>query len=84
MFKKNLRGKINGINLKEENCYGDLLVNFVWKDYLKGTIAHSMTDCYDIFDQQFFCLIETEKEILFAFEVLPENFVNPEWSSLSI
>jgi hypothetical protein len=45
MFKKRLRGKVLSITLKDENCYGDLEINFVWKDYLKGKIIHTMTDC---------------------------------------
>ena len=45
MFKKKLRGQINSINLKEENCFGDLTVSFQWKDYLKGKIKHPMDNC---------------------------------------
>ena len=45
MFKKRLRGKVWSITLKDENCYGDLEINFFWKDYLKGKIVHAMTDC---------------------------------------
>lgn len=34
MFKKRLRGRLLTINLKEENLYGDLQINFGWRDYL--------------------------------------------------
>ena len=75
MFKKRLRGKVWSITLQDENCYGDLQINFAWKDYLKGKIVHSMTDCEQIFNEAFYCQIEMEKEMMFVFEVLPEEFV---------
>ena len=72
MFRKRLRGHIISINLKEEDCFGDLEVSFVWKDYLKGKIVHPMTDCEEVFDKGFYCLFEMEKETMLVFEVLPE------------
>ena len=45
MFKKKLRGQINCINLKNENCYGDLTISFMWKDYLSGKVKHNINDC---------------------------------------
>jgi hypothetical protein len=51
MFKKQLRGKIRCLNLKEEHCYGDLEISFCWKDHLRGKIIHPMTNCDEVFDE---------------------------------
>lgn len=44
MFAKKMRGKTSCINIKNEDCYTDFEVKFVWKDFLTGKIEHSMTD----------------------------------------
>jgi hypothetical protein len=57
------------INIKNQKCYGDLMISFQWKDYLKGKIKSKIDQNRHIFKENFYCLIEMEKQIIFAFEV---------------
>lgn len=64
-----------GVNLKEENTYGDFQVTFSWRDFLKGKIEHDVTQAEDVFDETFYCLLQMERELLFVFDVTPKDFV---------
>lgn len=75
MFHKRLRGKLQSVNLKEENTYADFDFTFSWRDFLKGNIEHQITECDELFDSTFYCLLEMEKELLFVFEVSPTDFI---------
>jgi hypothetical protein len=74
MFSKQLYGRMAGVS--GDGCsYGNWEFSLSWQDELQGRVRHNLSGLESFGPESFFCGVEVEKQLFFAFEVTSEDFL---------